>query len=162
MAFFSNTGSDRTSLIVAGCLSFFLSTSSPAAAQDGTPKAELQPLSQEVSAQFDQLLAEIEEQKEDIKNVEKLFGKKIGSVKIPLGKSSQYLKALQAGKPVLINAPKKIQRLAEEFTKKKALKKLIPKIIKKRRSFLRASCASRNVNTNTWRWKPQDRGWPKV
>jgi len=71
LAFYSNTGSDRTNLIVAGCLSFFLSTSGPAAAQEKTSEADLQPLPQEISLQFDQLLAEIEEQKEDINHIER-------------------------------------------------------------------------------------------
>ncbi len=60
-----------TNLLVAGCLSILLSTSGPAAAQDTAPEADLQPLPQEVSAEFDQILAEIEEQKEDIKRMER-------------------------------------------------------------------------------------------
>jgi len=68
-----------------GCLSFFLSTSNPAVAQDKTPEVDLQPLPQKVSAEFDQLLAEIEEQKEDIKNVEKLFADIDGVPAVILG-----------------------------------------------------------------------------
>ena len=71
MLFLTNTGSDRSNLIVAGCLSFLISTSSLAAAQDKVPEADLQPLPQEVSAQLDQMLADIEEQKDDIKHIEK-------------------------------------------------------------------------------------------
>jgi hypothetical protein len=56
---------------VAGCLSFLLSTSGPAAAQDNAPEVGLQPLPQLVSAEFDQVLAEIEEQKEDIGHIER-------------------------------------------------------------------------------------------
>jgi len=48
--------------------------SSPAGAQDQAPDADLQPLSQEVSAQFDQVLAEIELQKEDIQRIERRRG----------------------------------------------------------------------------------------
>ena len=60
----------RTNLLLAGCLSFLLSTSGPAAAQDIAPEVDLQPLPQEVSVEFDQILAEIEEEKEDIKRIE--------------------------------------------------------------------------------------------
>jgi hypothetical protein len=60
-----------TNLLVAGCLSILLSTSGPAAAQDTAPEVDLQPLPQQVSAEFDQTLAEIEEQKEDIKHMER-------------------------------------------------------------------------------------------
>jgi small conductance mechanosensitive channel len=60
----------RTNLLLAGCLSILLSTSGPAAAQDIAPEVDLQPLPQEVSVEFDQILAEIEEEKEDIKRIE--------------------------------------------------------------------------------------------
>jgi len=69
--FLTNVGSGRTNLLVMGCLSFLLSTSSPVAAQDETTEADLQPLPQQVSAEIDQALAEIKEQKEDIKHIER-------------------------------------------------------------------------------------------
>ena len=71
LAFLTNTGSGRTNLLVAGCLSFLLSTSGPAAAQDKAPEVDLQPLPEEVAAEFEQNLAEIEEQKEDIEDIER-------------------------------------------------------------------------------------------
>jgi len=71
LALLANAGSGHTNLLVAGCLSFLLSTSNPAAAQDKTREVDLQPLPQEVSAEFDQKLAEIEEQKEDIEHIER-------------------------------------------------------------------------------------------
>jgi small conductance mechanosensitive channel len=61
----------RTDLLVASCLSILLSTSGLAAAQDTAPEADLQSLPQQVSAEFDQILAEIEEEKEDIKRIER-------------------------------------------------------------------------------------------
>jgi len=60
----------QTVWIVAGCLSVMLCTISPARAQDTVAGADLQPLPQQVSAQFVQMLAEIEIQKEDIERVE--------------------------------------------------------------------------------------------
>ena len=71
MSFLTNARSGRTNLIAVGCLSFLLSTSSPAVAQDKTPESDPAPLPQEVSAQFDRLLAEIERQKEDTKHIER-------------------------------------------------------------------------------------------
>lgn len=70
---------------MAGCLSFLLATSSLAAAQDKTPEADLQPLPQEVSAQLDQMLADIEDQKDDIKHIEKRLGDFEGLPAVILG-----------------------------------------------------------------------------
>ena len=71
MAFLKNIGADRATLLVTGCLSLLLWISGPASAQDDAPVAELQPLQQKVAAQFDQMQAEIELQKEDIQRLER-------------------------------------------------------------------------------------------
>ena len=63
-----------------------------------------------------------------IRRVEKLIGMKIPAISIPVKAGSLYQKALQEGKPQLINDPKAIQGLMAEFTENKILKKLIPKI----------------------------------
>ncbi len=57
-------------LIVAGCLSVMLCAISPASAQDSVAGDDLQPLPEQVSAQFVQMLGEIEIQKEDIERIE--------------------------------------------------------------------------------------------
>ena len=63
-----------------------------------------------------------------ISRVEKLIGRRIPVISIPLKAGSLYRKALQEGKPQLINDPKTIQRLMAEFTENKILKKFVPKI----------------------------------
>jgi len=63
-----------------------------------------------------------------ISRVEKLIGRRIPAIRIPLKAGSLYRKALQEGKPQLINDPKTIQGLMAEFTENKILKKLVPKI----------------------------------
>jgi PAS domain S-box-containing protein len=65
-----------------------------------------------------------------VNQIEKLIGMKIPAVRIPLKAESLHLKALQAGKPQLINDPATIQGLMAESTENKALKKLVPKLFK--------------------------------
>jgi len=60
--------------------------------------------------------------------VEKLIGMRIPAINIPVKAGSLYRKALQEGKPQLINDPKTIQGLIAEFIENKILKKLVPKI----------------------------------
>ncbi|OGO71716.1 MAG: hypothetical protein A2Z49_06830 [Chloroflexi bacterium RBG_19FT_COMBO_56_12] len=62
--------------------------------------------------------------------VEKLIDLKIPTVRIALKEHSLYRKALQAGKPQLINDPKILQSLIAEFTENEHLKKFIPQIYK--------------------------------
>ncbi len=66
-------------LIVAGGLSVMPCTISPASAQNTVAGADLQPLPQQVSAQFVQMLAEIEIQKEDIERIEARLGDLTGT-----------------------------------------------------------------------------------
>ncbi len=63
-----------------------------------------------------------------VHQIEKLIGRKIPTVRIRLRKGSLYLKALQAGKPQLINDPGTIQGLMAECTANRLLKKLVPRI----------------------------------
>ncbi|MFQ6079806.1 MAG: MEDS domain-containing protein, partial [Thermodesulfobacteriota bacterium] len=63
-----------------------------------------------------------------VNRIEKLIGMKMPAIRVPLKAGSLYLKALQEGKPQLINDPRTIQRLIAEFTESKMLKKLVPKI----------------------------------
>jgi len=60
--------------------------------------------------------------------VTKLIGMRIPSISIPVKAGCLYRKALQEGKPQLINDPETIQELMAEFTENKILKKLVPKI----------------------------------
>lgn len=70
LVFLSKNEYGRTGFIVAGCLSAMLWASSPAIAQDAAAETDLQPLSDKVSARLDQMFAEIEVQKEDIKTLD--------------------------------------------------------------------------------------------
>ena len=63
-----------------------------------------------------------------ISRVEKLIEMRIPVISIPLKTGSLYRKALQEGKPQLINDPKTIQGLMAELTENKIMKKLVPKI----------------------------------
>ncbi len=62
-----------------------------------------------------------------VSRIEKLIRMKIPPVRIRLQEDSLYLKALQAGKPRIINDPETIQRLMAECTENKLLKKLAPR-----------------------------------
>lgn len=64
----------RTVSIVAACASMVLLSLSPAIAQEAGEGSELQPLSEQVTARFDQMLADIEDQKEDIEITEARLG----------------------------------------------------------------------------------------
>ena len=69
----------RTGWIAASCLSALLWMISPASAQETVAAAEdmaaeLQPLTEQVSARFDQMFATIEAQQEDIGNLEERIG----------------------------------------------------------------------------------------
>ncbi len=64
----------RTVFIVAGCASMVLLSLNPAIAQEAGEGPELQPLSEQVTARFDQMLADIEDQKEDIESTEARLG----------------------------------------------------------------------------------------
>ncbi len=62
----------RSGLTGAGCLVVMLWASSPASAQDAS--AELQPLPEQVLANFEQMFAALGDQKEDIENLEARIG----------------------------------------------------------------------------------------
>ena len=64
----------RTGLIAASCLSALLWMISPANAQETVAAADLQPLTEQVSAKFDQMFATIETQQEDIASLEERIG----------------------------------------------------------------------------------------
>ena len=64
------------------------------------------------------------------KQIEKLIGENIPSIKIPLIENSYYSKLVEIRKPCIINDQKIISTLACEFTSNKIIKKLIPKIFK--------------------------------
>ena len=63
-----------------------------------------------------------------VKEIERLIGRKIQSLKIPLKEGSAYLEILQSRKPRLINDPKAIQRMMADFADNKTWKKLLPRI----------------------------------
>lgn len=65
-----------------------------------------------------------------VKRIEKLIGMSIPVVNIPLKEGSLYLRALQAGKPQLINDRPTIQAMIAEITKEERMVKLAPKVLK--------------------------------
>ena len=59
----------RTEFIVAGCASMVLLSLNPAIAQEAGEGSELRPLPEQISAQFDQILADIALQKKDVERL---------------------------------------------------------------------------------------------
>lgn len=62
------------------------------------------------------------------RKIEKLIGRKIPAVKIPLGEESVYKELLQKA-PCLIQDHERIRRMAEECAPNGALRKLVPQIL---------------------------------
>ena len=75
-------------------------------------------------------LKNINIKKSQEKQIEKLIGKNIQSIKIPLTENSYYSKLLEVQKPCIINDHKIISTLASECTSNKIIKKLIHNIFK--------------------------------
>lgn len=83
LTFITKTQQGRSGLIGAGCLVVMLWVFSPASAQDAG--AGLQPLTEQMSADFEQMFAAIGEQKEDIENLEARIGDDEGLLALLLG-----------------------------------------------------------------------------
>lgn len=72
------------------------------------------------------------------KRIERLIGRSIPPIQIPLGEDSLYATLLQAGQPTLVNDSKRIQQFMVEFTKtshlpnalRPVLRQLVPRICK--------------------------------
>ena len=75
----------RKFLVIAAWASISLWSHGAAYARDTDEEVELQPLSADVATQFDQMLAEIEMQKDDIERIESRLGEFEGEVAVILG-----------------------------------------------------------------------------
>jgi len=67
---------------------------------------------------------------DQIAPIEVLIGRSIPAVRIPKREESWYWEVLESGQPALTQDPEVIQGMMAELTENRALKKLIPKILK--------------------------------